>query len=619
MQDRIKVLEALIMGARAAYYNETPQVSDEQFDAWVDELRALSPRSEAITSIGAPVANSPWEKARHGFVMGSLDKVNTPEEFGAWAASTGTHDRLFLVTEKLDGISLHCKYEYGKLVQAITRGDGTTGEDITRNVLRMKGVPKEIPAFTGSLRGEIVLLKSAHNAYFPDYANPRNAASGIAKRHDGKGCEHLTVMFYQVVDGPFGTELEQFEWLEERGLRVPTWIVGAPVAEWLRYQESVRDNLDYDIDGLVIRINDLTVQASLGDKDGRPRGAIAFKFPASSKETTLRAIEWQVGGTGRITPVAVFDAVNLLGAKVTNASLYNVRNIRNLGVSVGSRILVSRANDVIPTVMSVTEPSGEPLVVPAQCPCCGTPTEQEGEYLVCPNQETCPAQAEGRIKRYIVALDVKEWGDVLIERLVQSKKVVTPVDLYRLTPAVLASLDRITPTLGAKLLDLLWAKNDLSIETLLGALSIPLCQSSTIQMVTDAGHETWEAIQGLSRQDIQAIPGLGPVKAAALFDWIHGPGKLLVADLLGVGVRIKARQKGRFTGHSFCFTGSMTRKRSDLEALVVDQGGTVKSSVGKGLTYLVMADPNSTSSKAQAARKNGTRCISEEDFIGMTS
>lgn len=353
-------LEGRIQAARDAYYNGTPTVSDEQYDAWVDELRKLSPTSPAVTAIGAPVPDtSEWKKARHGFVMGSLDKVNTPDELAEWARTYNTLPPTrgipaLFVTEKLDGISIHLRYEDGKLVQAITRGDGTTGEDITRNVLLMQNVQTSIAGFTGSIRGEVVLLKSDHRAHFADYANPRNAASGVSKRYDGKGCEHLTVIPYQVVEGrDFTTEAEQLEWLGAQGFQLPDWSVTHNPAEvWLRYQQGHRDALDYDIDGLVVRVNDIARQQSFGDKDGRPRAAVAFKFAPAARETTLRRIEWQVGGTGRLTPVAVFDPVNLLGAVVTNASVYNVKYIRDLGLTIGARIVVARGGDVIPKVVA---------------------------------------------------------------------------------------------------------------------------------------------------------------------------------------------------------------------------------------------------------------------------
>jgi len=479
--------------------------------------------------------------------------------------------------------------------------------------------------FTGSLRGEIVLLKSDHAAHFPDYANSRNAASGISKRYDGKGCEHLTVLFYQVADGhDFETEGAQFEWLEARGIPVPGWYVTAmapglktPHDLWVEYTQTKRVELDYDIDGLVVRVDNLARQVGLGDRDGRPKGAVAFKFAPLTRETILRRIDWQVGGTGRITPVAVFDPVNLLGAVVTNASVYNVKYIRDLGLSIGARIVVARANDVIPRVVAVSAKSGQPLTIPVTCPICGHNVVPDGEYLVCQNEATCPAQAVGRIKRYIAALDVKEWGETLIERLVASGKVRTPADLYRLDIPSLSGVERISEHVADKLLKLLWEKQELPLEVLLGALSIPGIATSSIVMLMEAGFDSWEKMTHADRVDFERVPGFGPVKAAAFVEWVSDVGSTIVPELFSAGVQVKAKVFGALTGKSVCFTGKSVMKRGELEALVVAHGGVVKGSVTKGLTYLVLADPNSGSTKATAANKNGTKCITEDEFLAL--
>jgi len=256
------------------------------------------------------------------------------------------------------------------------------------------------------------------------------------------------------------------------------------------------------------------------------------------------------------------------------------------------------------------------VIPPPQCPVCGSETEMEGEYLICPNTADCSAQAVGRIERYIKSLDIKEWGEVLIEKLVTSGKVKAVPDLYKLTIPALAEVDRISDHVADKLLKILWAKNPIPMESLLGALSIPGCAASTIRMVMDAGHDSWAKLSNLDAVALSKVPGLGPVKSRTLANWLqHHAGQ--VKELHGLGVRIKDVIVGSLTGKSFCFTGSMVRKRGDLEAMVVAAGGGVKGSVGKGLSYLVIADPNSTSSKAVAARKNGTVCLSEEDFLRM--
>ncbi len=627
---RIAELERQIFEAREKYYNShQPIMSDEAYDALVDELAELKVDSPAVTAVGAPPpAVSEWQKVAHTIPMGSLDKVNTLEELTEWVLkSAGGYGEPLIVTEKLDGISIHVKYEGGAFSQAVTRGDGSTGEDISVNVAKMKGIPGKLPKrFSGSLRGEIILKKTDHAKYFPDYANPRNAASGIAKRYDGRGSENLTILFYRVADGKdFSTEGEQFEWLQEMGFLVPNWYVTlmapqikTPHDLWVEYQQTKRAELDYEIDGLVVGLNNLEKQIALGEKDGRPKGAVAFKFTSINRESTLRKVLNQVGGMGNITPVAEFDPIQLIGASITNASLYNWDYIRKMNLRFGDTILVARANDVIPRVVSVVRHGSGDLVEPPQsCPSCGAPTEWEGEYLVCPNTALCPAQTVGRIKRYVKSLDIKEWGDVLIEKLVELGHVKTVADLYRLTESQLANIDRMGPRSAQKVLKTLTAKNPIALEALIGSLSIPLCATSTIKLVIDAGYDSWEKMQKLTMYALESIDGFGPVKAKSFADWLATIGSQLVPELLTVGVQVKERVKGNLTGKSFCFTGSSKVPRAELEAMVVNAGGEVKGSVTKKLTYLVMADANSTTTKAMAARKNGTKTISEEDFLKM--
>lgn len=626
---RARELETKLRDAREAYYNGTPIVEDAAYDAWLDELKDLDVSSPEAKAVGALPVSS-WPKVRHTIPMGSLDKVQTADEMVEWVkaalAKLPGEDPVhlqFVGIDKLDGISVSLRYEAGKLVQALTRGDGEVGEDITPNVLRMKGVLAELPRPENvTFRGEIVLHKDDHKTHFPETSNPRNTASGTSKRYDGRGCEHLTVYLYQALDTEetLTDEWVQYLYIKKLGLRTPKF--SAPldaksiVLLWNDYQKGLRDQLPYDIDGLVIRLATTSLQLSLGDKDGRPRGAVAFKFPPAAKQTVARKRLDQVGGTGRITPVAEFDTVNLVGAEVSRASLYNQKYVEQIGFDVGAEILVSRANDVIPRVVSVLKGTGTVSPAPTHCPECGAETARDGEYVICPNTSECPAQTTGRIQQWVRDLGILEWGSVLIEKVVAAGFVKTVPDLYRLTEEQLAGLGRMGESSAKRAREELWKLNPLPLERILGALSIPLCATSTMQVLVDAGFDTIDKLRVATAAQLQAVPSMGPKRAEAFVAWMAQHGGVF-EDLLSTGVTLKDRPKGSLTGKSVCFTGKSSKPRAELERLASEAGGTVKNSVGKGLTYLVIADPNSSSSKAQAARKNGTELLSEEAYLQL--
>jgi DNA ligase (NAD+) len=619
-KQRIEELESKITTARNDYYNNKPKVSDKVFDAWVDELRELDPKNKAITAIGAPVVPSEWTKAKHQIPMGSLDKVNLPEELSKWVLDVANNDELF-VTEKLDGISIELIYEDGKFKQAITRGNGEIGEDISINVAKMKGVVSKLSSkFTGSVRGEIFMKKSVHAKYFSDKANPRNAASGTSKRLDGQGVEHLDVFVYQVLgDIDLSTEVEQFKWCKDNKFLVPNYWLFSSVKEvtehWREYQDTKRNELDYDIDGLVVRVNDLAKQMLLGDVNLRPKGARAFKFDNEARESIVRDIHWRVGNSGRLTPVATVDPVMLVGAKVSRASLYNIAYINELGIDIGATVLVARANDVIPRIQEVIKSTNTVAKVPTHCPECAGKVEMQGENLVCTNND-CPSHLLGKIENWVSELNLLEWGNALLERLVQSGKVKTIADLYTLSVDDLASIDRMGEKSAKKCYDILHSNKELPLETFLGGLSIPMIGASTIKLIMEHGWSDLKTFFTKNAVDFEKVPGVGPVKAASLRIGLRNNQQLII-DLLKVGITIKKKIEGKLTGFRIAITGSTKTKRSDLEKLITDNGGENKSSVGKSCTHLVIADINSTSSKAVAARKLGIKLLTESDLISL--
>jgi len=347
--------------ARLAYYGPgQPIMTDSEYDRLEEELRKAEPEHWLLKSVGAPPGDNGWEKVKHSVVMGSLNKAQTSEEVEKWAQKAPGQG-VFL-TEKFDGLSCLLSYKNGDLVRGATRGDGTIGEDITRNVSLMKGVQirlqGEYANWSGHLRGEIVCLKSDHTKYFPGDSNPRNTASGTAKRQsDPEKCRHLTVFIYQVLPDTRIIPSKAQELFEagRMGFFVPPYKIFQSLEEVeTEYQRYIKErkNIDYDIDGLVLEFNDTRIVEQLGERDGRPKGAVAYKFPHEMAETKIEDVIWQVGNSGRITPVAIFQEVFLDGARITRASLHTAERFKKLKLKRGDRILVSRRNAVIPYVES---------------------------------------------------------------------------------------------------------------------------------------------------------------------------------------------------------------------------------------------------------------------------
>jgi len=360
--DRKEELKKLIQEAQEAYYNLEPKVSDQVYDAWVDELTQLDPIATEVTVVGAPVPQlSVWEKVAHEIPMGSLNKVNSFEEFKEWAQKTGA-STLFM-THKVDGSSMELVYKSGKLIRCVTRGDGIIGEDVTANVIQIPSVPKQLEEPVDvTVRGEIVMFKSVfEKKYAGVYANPRNTAAAKVREKKGGGetCRDLEFIAYwmQLGDNAFQPKTVVFmiDWLERRKFNIPECSVTiiTEMDHMYRLYESTkknRDSIPYEIDGMVVSVNNLDRFEELGELNMRPRGQIAWKFDSAMGISRVIDIKWQVGLTGRITPVASIEPVNIGGVTITSVSLHNLTLFRDLRLSPGSQVLVSRRNDVIPYI-----------------------------------------------------------------------------------------------------------------------------------------------------------------------------------------------------------------------------------------------------------------------------
>jgi len=639
--DHILSLEDAIRNAADAYYNAEPLMPDEDFDRLVDELRRIDPGNEVLKRVGAPPPEAGHlQKAEHAIPMGSLsnatrngDKANP--SYKEWHAKHG--GGRVIVMHKLDGSSIELLYEDGRLKQAITRGDGHVGEDVTRNARRFKGVPEHVPGFSGSVRGEALLLLEDFREHFADASNPRNAANGTVRRSDGTGAEHISFIAYDLISGDrqFATHRERLECIAELGFDA-VWFRVLDTSEQVdavhEEHQNTRDSLPFEIDGLVVRIDEEARFLAMGERHGRPKGAVAYKFRAMGADTELLGVKVTVGHTGQIVPTADLAPVQIGGVTVTSALLNNYGEIERLGLAVGDLVHVVRAGDVIPKVVGVTEEavSRTPVVPPDSCPSCGSVLTEEGANLFCRNAD-CTERQYRLLNSWVVKRNILYLGDTLLRKLFTDCRIRRPADLYRLTEEFLSGVSLGSGTVGSnatRIMEQIEASKTCSVPDLLGSVGVTFLGRRQAKKLVDqlaaAGTvdptEQLEWILNAGVEDLETLEGIGHRKAEAVHASLLELGPR-IRELLEAGVRPPStgeqQPAGALGGKSFCLTGAMSRPRREIEAMIAAAGGVPASRVSKDLDFLVAADPGSGSSKARKAMKYGVQVISEEDLLGM--
>ena len=630
---RINELVSLIKRYQTSYYNGEGEISDAEFDALWDELKNLDPENEILKKIGTDSGN--FAKLRHVMPMGSQEKAANPEQFLGWT-SKHVYDEYF-VEFKLDGASLELQYEHGKLVHAVTRGDGTIGDDITVNAKKMNGVAAalfdlagNLIDYSGGIRGEVIMTHDVHKEKFYDKANCRNAANGLMKRKDGEGCEYLKLIVYDAFspsgNQPFNDEESKINWLKSCGFNtVPLKICKSPqeVIEYRSHVMDIRNQLEYDIDGLVIKERQINFQDA---SRARPDRQIAFKFSLEEAVTILRSVDWSVNG-GTYTPVAIFDEVELNGTKVQRASLANPDTMKALGVKIGCKVVVVKRGEIIPKIESVIHEDAlceSPVVFPDKCECCGSKLIDNGSRLYCPNKK-CSKRILHQLLKWVQVADIRDLGETLVTQLFEKGKVQSISDLYKLsaedlTPFFLneESLAAEKKSLGAeKVAASIQNHRKMSLAVFVAGFDIEGIGETTVEKLVAAGFNTLNALLNMTVEQASAVYGFAEILAKTAVDGLN-ENALEMRFLAENFVEIVQDSAGKLVGKSFCFTGELhSMKRNDAEALVKANGGTCKSSVTKDLSYLVTNDVSSGSSKNQKAVKFGIPVINEEQFFKM--
>ena len=640
---------------------DNPTIPDAEYDRLFHQLKALEAAHPELITADSPTQRigakplSGFAQIRHEIPMLSLDNAFSDEEFYAFVKRI--EDRLIRLPEpltfccepKLDGLAVSILYVNGVLTQAATRGDGTTGEDITANIRTIRNIPLQLlmdnPPARLEVRGEVFmphagferLNQQALEKGEKTFANPRNAAAGSLRQLDPKitSKRPLVLNAYGIgiaegVDLP-NTHYDRLQWLKSIGIPINPEIRLCngtdEVLDFYRDIQNKRSSLGYDIDGTVLKINDIALQEKLGFISKAPRWAIAYKFPAQEELTRLNDVEFQVGRTGAITPVAKLEPVFVAGVTVSNATLHNGDEIERLDIAIGDTVVIRRAGDVIPQIIGVLHDrrpaDARPIIFPKTCPVCDSAIVRiEGEAVArCTGGLFCAAQRKEALKHFVSrkAMDIDGVGGKLIEQLVDRELVHTPADLFKLDLTTLTRLERMgTKSAENALASLEKAKNT-TLARFIFALGIREVGEATALNL--ANHfKTLEALQNADLEALQQVPDVGEVVANRILAFWHEPHNVsVVNDLIAQGVHwetveTKEVTENRFKGKTVVLTGTLTQMgRNEAKALLQDMGAKVSGSVSAKTDFVIAGD--AAGSKLTKAQELGVAVLTEEEFL----
>ena len=645
MDRMLELVQKLNKYAYEYYVLDAPTVSDAEYDKLYDELKALEEEllfvlpDSPTKRVGAKPLKA-FKPYKHMARLYSLDKANTPEEVTAFfnrVKKESGETPAFTVEHKFDGLTISLTYEGGSLIRGATRGDGVTGEDVTEQIKTIRTVPLSIP-FKGliEVQGEGIMRFSAFDEYNKTaeipLKNPRNAAAGAIRNLDPGETAKRKLDFFAYNIGyhegiSFGSQHEMRDFIIQNGFlygkRFDIVRSEEEAVASLNAIEAERDNLDYLIDGAVIKVDSVAVREELGYTEKFPRWALAYKFKANETTTILKNVIWQVSRTSKLNPLAELDPVDLGGATIKHATLNNMDDIRKKGVKIGSRVLIRRSNDVIPEIMGVYEAHEEDreILPPERCPACGYPVRQEGAFYYCTNQTDCAPQIVSALDHFASrdCMDIDGLSDKTLEQLYNERGVRKAADLYRLTEDDLKELDGFKDKKISNLLNSIKRSEHTTLDRFIYAIGIPnIGKKASKQLADHFG--SLDALMNGGEEEIAALDDFGSITARSVVNYFADAEKRsAVEELISEGIVFEekaAPAEGVFSGMTVILTGSLERfKRSEAQKLIAENGGTNADSMSKKVN-LVVAGENA-GSKLDKALKSGIRIIDEKEFLNM--
>lgn len=648
-EERIKYLSDTLKYHNKKYYIEdSPEIEDFEYDAMLRELEKLEEkypefrREDSPTQMVGGAALKLFSPVEHSVKMESLQDVFSFDELRSFAEKLDLSRTALSVEPKIDGLSVSLEYRDGLFFRGSTRGDGVTGEDVTANLLQIKSIPKVI-SFEGALevRGEVYMPRDSFERLTErqelmgetPFKNPRNAAAGSLRQKNSevtaeRGLDIFVFNIQRIEGREFSSHIETLDFLGSLGFHtLPTYKKCGDVEQAVAEIERIglsRGGLPYDIDGAVIKVDNLSYREELGSTSKYPKWAAAFKFPPEEKETVLKSIEIGVGRTGALTPTAVFDPIQLAGTTVSRATLHNEDFITSKGICIGDTITVRKAGDIIPEVLAVSKHAegAAPYEMPTVCPSCGSPVwREEGEAVIRCTNADCPAQLLRHLIHFTSrdAMDIEGLGPAVLEQLLSAGLIKNIDDLYSLDYDEVSQLERI----GEKSVNNLKTAIDNSkqndLARLIFAFGIRHIGSKAAALISE-NFGSMEAVLNATEADFEAIDGFGAVLAKSAYEFFAlSETRAMTERLKERGVNMKSLKEvkdNRFAGMTFVLTGTLpTYSRSEASAIIEGFGGKTSSSVSKKTTYVLAGED--AGSKLDKANKLGVTVIDEDEFNEM--